>query len=579
MRSAGSMQTPPPTSTSASRRKTQRAQAAKFGQQSAPNARRQSVPGFVSGGDGGEITNAQLEASPLQFPSIQFSPDMFNFPVLGPATAPTYPQHKLFWDPGQGDGMDIDFSRNLEDPFNTDSRSTLDPFVSVHDQSFVSEASMSSSFLNFPLGGPLEVSAPISSTQKQTNLVPARGSLRDQSSRTTSSAAGVNPSLLFSSPGHSLEPLNEPTASSRILDEDALQPYAYQLQEAMREKAAGGASTIRKKRKPVDDSPAVKAALEALREDEANQSPPKRNKPDPIATQSSHRLPQSGHIPLKLRRGTSSPTKSSRENTRRTAVSLTIDASGRARTEARTIIDGPKPSFNDEGVLLDSQSDDSDSETSSENSTLAITTSQAPSFNLPATKSRQPKIGRFTTNPRSHSQKSSFTSVFTSSSYTDGMSGVFDESASVGVSRPRTVRQKSRSGSRKMSRPLISPDVFNDHTDENEVGEAETIMGSEDHKGTAQYELKKLLRGRTNETPAGLVSHRDPKAGKKSKNNLRPAYGSNAAPTASYNPPTTSSISPTTATDSDLSNPDSRAHEDVRCVCLVPGSDGQMIKW
>lgn len=525
------------------------------------------------------MTNAQIEVSPLQFPSIQFSPDIFNFPVLGPATAPAYPQHKLFWDPGQSDGMDIDFSRNLEDPFNTDSRTTLDPFISVHDQSFASQASMPSSFLNFPLDEPLEVSTTVSSSHKQTTLSPTKGSSRDKSSRTTSTAAGVNPSLLFSSPGRSSEPLNGSMASSQILNEDALQPYAYQIQEAMREKSTGGASVIGKKRKPVDDSPAVKAALESLREDDANRSPPKRNKPDLMTTQSSHRLPQSSHAPLKLRRGTSSPTKGSTENTRRTAVSLTIDASGRARTEARTIIDDPKSPLEDDSALPDSQSDGSDSESSSGNSILAITTSQAPSFNLPITKTRQPKIGRFATNPRSHSQKSSSTSVYTSSSYTDGMSGVFDEGASVGASRPRAVSQKSRSGSRKTSRPIISPDVFNSHADKDEVSEAETVMGSEDHKGTAQYELKKVLRGRAKETPAGLVNHRDPKNGKKPKNHLQPAYGSNAAPTASHNQHTFSSILPTTVTDPDLVSPNGRAHENVRCVCLVPTNDGQMINW
>ncbi|KAL9108004.1 MAG: hypothetical protein Q9187_008354, partial [Circinaria calcarea] len=577
MRSAGSMQTPPPTSTSASRRKTQRAQAAKFGQQSAASLRRQSVPEFTSTADGGETANAQLEASPLQFSGIQFSPDVFSFPLLGPATAPAYPQHKLFWDPGQSNGMDIDFSRNLEDPFNTDSCSTLDPFISVHDQSFATQISMPSSFLNFPLDGPLDISATGSSSHKQPKLVPAKEPTKDKCSRTTSTAPGVNPSLLFSSSSHLSETLNGSMASTRMLDEDALQPYAYQIQEAKREKAAGGVSTIRKKRKPVDDSPAVKAALEALREDDANRSPPKRNKPDPVDTQSSHRLPQSSRVPLKLRRGSSSPTKGSKENARRTAVSLTIDASGRARTEARTIIDDQKSSFENDRAPLDFQSDGSDSETSSGNSTLAITTSQAPSFDFTASKVRQPKMGRFATNPKSHSQKSSSTSVYTSSSYTDGLSGLFDKNGSVGASRTLSVNQQSRPGSRKISRPLVSPDVFGNHVDKDEMSDAETVMGSEDHKGTAQHELKKLLKNRAKDTSIGVVHHRDPKNGKTSKSHPQPAYGSNFAPTVSHNQHLFSSISPATVIDPDLANLDRGAHESIRCVCLVPSHDEQMI--
>lgn len=42
------------------------------------------------------------QPSPTMFPTLQFSPDIFATSPWGPATAPIYPQQRLFWDPNMG---------------------------------------------------------------------------------------------------------------------------------------------------------------------------------------------------------------------------------------------------------------------------------------------------------------------------------------------------------------------------------------------------------------------------------------------------------------------------------------------
>ena len=45
------------------------------------------------------------ETSPHLFPTLQFSPDLFQYPMSGPMTAPIVPQHRLFWDSNDDTAM------------------------------------------------------------------------------------------------------------------------------------------------------------------------------------------------------------------------------------------------------------------------------------------------------------------------------------------------------------------------------------------------------------------------------------------------------------------------------------------
>ena len=266
------MQTPPPTSTSASRRRAQQAQVAKLVQQSASAGRRMSTPLFPKN-QNGPVSAGPVETSPQPFSELQFSPDVFDFSMTGPATAPILPQHKLFWDSKPDDGLSMDFSDDLTSAFDRPNQPALDPFVSAHHHPTGSNLTTSSFSLSFPKNDLMHSSmTTAASTFDQGNHFSTDGSKRQNSSYPTRRLAhGVDPSLLFSSPGRSLDSRDGPADSSVILDEESLQPYAYQMQEARRELASGTISKPKKKRKPDVDSPAVKAALKTLRDGDADQ--------------------------------------------------------------------------------------------------------------------------------------------------------------------------------------------------------------------------------------------------------------------------------------------------------------------
>ncbi|MCJ1255932.1 hypothetical protein MMC24_003751 [Lignoscripta atroalba] len=589
MHSASSMQTPPPTSTSASRRKAQQAQVAKLVQQSAANGRRMSVPGF-SKGNHGETPTSQVEESPQQFSSLQFSPDVFGFPTSGPATAPIYPQHKLFWDPEQSDDMNIDFSAAMADPFSTGNEHALQPYVSAHHRTSTSQASMLPSFLDFPINAHGTKDHSITTgalPHGQANPVPTSGLTKNASSRTKSIGHAVDPSLLFSSPGRSFEPLTGSISSMAALDMETLQPYAYQMQEAKREQASGVKGRDKKKRGLEKDSPAVKAALESLREDENVRPIIRRSTTDSAVTRS---IPTQQIEQVSINRsrngqthGRLSPLKQTRKPSKRngqplrhrTAVTLTIDPSGRARTETKVVVEDSERSPLGERMDVDSRSVGSDGDTSSEDSGLAITTSHAPSFDFDPRPTKQPKLGRFVTDSRSHSQKSSYTSVYTTSSYADG------------VTKPAYVKSRAGSNPRSRTSHTLIPSSSLPRSGHESLSDSETVTDASD--GTAQSELKKVLRYRAKEEQRkaqtqGQCSKLGPINTNVFMNKSKVAsfdLDRDLTPSDSQTLNPFSNISPTTITDPDLATPStdcgSQSTESTRCVCHVQENDGQMI--
>ena len=170
-------------------------------------------------------TDHQVEESPSSnFPNLQFSPDGFGFPIsTGPATAPVYPQHKLFWDPEQSvDTMNLDFS--VDDSFTNFGlglQKQLEPYVSDHDQTTGVPLPSTPAFT---VTGTSHVSianltAPtFSMALNQTNTSPSTAIITQGSSRGKFTGTAVNPSLLFSSPG------GGPPPSRQIVQDDALKP-------------------------------------------------------------------------------------------------------------------------------------------------------------------------------------------------------------------------------------------------------------------------------------------------------------------------------------------------------------------
>ncbi|KAL8702519.1 MAG: hypothetical protein Q9201_004309 [Fulgogasparrea decipioides] len=494
MRSAGSMQTPPPTSTSTSRRKAQQVQVAKLAKESAASGRRMSSPNLPKAD--APTASAQVDASP-GFPSLQFSPELFSFPQsTGPATAPVLPQQKLFWDPEQSqDAMNLDFPANDTFALGTGLDNALDPFGASQEQATPSRLP-SSSFQ--ALDGSHDDLAVFPVSAK----VPSR---KFAKSRVTTNV--VNPSMLFSSPGRSSDLPNIPSQPNF---DTTLQPYAHQIQDAKRESEMLGPRKSKRRKGPEMDSPAVKAALETLR-DEGDDRPAARRSFTDSVLQSF----DDSHVKAALRDGKAietrkrispsrqqrgrrlSPYKSAEKAQKQTKLTLTIDSTGRATTEA--VKDQAGPSAHSR-MDVDSATEEDESSTSSEE--INIATSHRQSFSFARQKPKKAKLTRFALDPKTHSQKSSYASTLASNSTFSGV--------------PSTTSSQKRGTSRLSSQfddpGLLPPPSSDDRSSSTVVSDRldgkpghdsdETTVESDDGKGDAQSELKKMRQHRRQSRPS-----------------------------------------------------------------------------
>lgn len=568
---AGSMQTPPPTSTSASRRKAQQAQVAQLVKESAEKGRRMSFPNFGKG-ESAHGSVSQVEESPQQFPALQFSPEGFGFPASGPATAPVYPQHKLFWDPEQGgDTMNIDFP--MDDTFASFGmglQKNSDPFVSTTDFA---------NGMQFPTSPAFN----LISTSNENTATFITSSHAESPSHMIKSARGkfagnvVNPSLLFSSPGRAADVAAMPVVSQAIED-DTLRPYAHQLRDAQIELDIQRARKPKRKRAPeTGDSPAVKAALLTLREDQPGRSGIERDHIDDIieARAIARSRSRNSYVYTKERTEVGSRSLQKRRSRsrlhdsqrKRSSVTLTIDASGRAKT---VVADDTKHAPRSE-LLVESDSEESESDSSS--SSAEMVTSQPQSFAFPSQRLKQPKLGRFLNNPKSHSQRSSYASTL--------------GSASIAKAIP-TQQTSSDMHSQHISQ------AYNGTGGNDVESEAETVIDTDDDRGDAQSELKKVLRSRSQKRVSKQAMRPESRDGFTGQRRAYPSQGGQLHPyhaTGSHTPghhgfqDPYSNISPTTITDPDLSTPttgrESNASADsTRCVCHITEDFGEvMIQW
>lgn len=584
MRSAGSMQTPPPTSTSVSRRKIQQAQAAKLAKQPAATGRRMSSPGIGSG-DTAETTVPHVDTSP-GFPSLQFSPEVFNFPNPGPATAPVFPQQKLFWDPEQNqDAMNLDFSGNDGFALGIGIDKNLDPFVSGPDP-------------NTPSRPPSSSFQALEGSQDDLAVFPVSAKVPAKKfSKSRLAASVVNPSMLFSSPGHSSELSNIP--SSQVDIDSTLQPYAHQIQDAEREIEILGSRKSKRRKGTEVDSPAVKEALATLRDEDTDRPPVRRSITDSVlqsfddthvkaalrerkAMERQRQISASRH----QRNRRLSPYKSAQSPQKRTTLTLTIDSSGRAKTETKVVKPDAGPSC-DSIMDLDSASEEDESSTTSDD--MDIATSQRQSFGFAKKKANRGKLTRFALDSKTHSQKSSYASTFASSSTFSGpkpikhqvmsnLSSHFDDPSLLPL---------PPSDDRASSSTVISDRLDGRDTHESDTG---TTIDSDDPKGDAQSELKKIRQQRQHSKSRQVSQSTQQKNRSFQYPNplsTKPAqtfpYAGNLTPNHGAQDPF--NISPTTITDPDLTTPNSAgdshvSSEATRCVCRGTESDGDlMILW
>ena len=592
-RSADSMQTPPPTSTSVSRRKGEQVQTPKVSSGSAASLRRMSTPTGPKPRKG-EGLSAQVEESPLQLGTLQFSPDGLGFSMSGSATVPAYPQHKLFWDSNHnGDGMSMDFPY---EPFalGLENSKNLDSFKSSHQRANVSHLP-SSSLDELGIRDSREMDL-----ERSTNHDPVNPADFISSGLVTQNVPkGVNPSLLFSSPRQA----EQQSVPVQGIPNEALQPYASQLRDAQIDHESGLERVPKRRRKIFDDSPAVKAALQSLREEtESRTSEDFSDDVIPVpsrvanvkASRATSRASESSRRPgstRNLQRGTHhqasvQPLKS------RTAVTLTIDENGRAKTETKIIHEGAGLSeqLPNSNSKVTNDSEEGESTSSSESDEMVI--SQPQSFAFPTQKAGKPRMARFMTDSKTHSQKSSYTSTLASSNAGYSLAASDKSDLRTGSARgPRSSSRRESPATRRLHRVRPSTGVSNDV---NQVrggrdieinSEAESITTSDDDQGDAQSELKKIVRVRAQSRSsiqgrARKTSNVSPS----SRAQMPPDLFGALAFSHEDGTNTLNNISPTTITDPGLSTPgtgrDSLLGEATRCVCPGYEIEGElMILW
>lgn len=592
LRSAGSMQTPPPTTSSASRRKMQQTQLGKLAKQSDVSAARQVSMSSMHKPGGAEAAGSQIEEPYLHLGDFQLSPHAFDFPPPGAASSPGFPQHKLFWNPDQSkDAMNLDFP--IDNPFSvSNSPKGLDLFTAgCQGPQFPASAS----FNDFSTKSGQTTDASILldlDLGNHPDFVPQFGILSEGKSFTKVLGKGVNPSLLFSSPGR----LPSPSQSAGLCRSDALQPYAQQIREAQLENQLSRERRAKKRRRPKADSPAVKFALQALR-DEQEQAQDISSDVNETATDRAIQLlrrPKSQRSLVSFQSSKTSAhvrysgtprletSKISRPRKKRPVVTLMIDAEGRAKTETKVVCDDddieePSPHS---GMDMDSDSEDSES-TSSSGSTIMLL-SRPQSFSFTNQSHRKPELPRVSTDPKRHSQMSSYSSNLTKNSK------IMED-----TKRPRGTPGADAHGRSypinrlRRASPPTTISEGSGHTRRIAAGgesDPETLS-SDDGKGEAQYELKKIMQERARDRAvmrSGLkngpmrddhacVSHGDLMqqrySGSSNRRRASDAY---------------ENISPTTITDPGSATPSTgtEGYETTRCVCQHSEIEGElMILW
>ena len=569
MQSASSIQTPPPTSSSTSKRRAQEMQDLRALRTPEKGGRNEHSPT-----KGGAQYSAITEASPQPFGNLGFSPDVLDFTNTGPATAPAYTQNKILWDSNpETNAMNIDFSGGdlFSNAFATGENSNLDSLLVTPKQTVIPH-NLESSFAH----DDSMIGLSSNNNSQQATFLSNFGLSTSPGKQL---GGAVDPSLLFSSPSG---PAHHPTQTfgTDLAMDDLLQPYAHQIHEARREKDDGSQRPAKRRKKPKTDSPAVKLALQNLKGDNISSASSKLSSSSrSIVEDDSNRAafppppqdeirPRSRAVPGQPHHRRPSQTGSGLQ--RRTSVRLEIDADGRAQAKTEIIRDKKRP------TSRSSSSDDSDEE-SSEEEQRPINPSFTQSFGISKLGLSQPKLARFSVDPRSHSQKSSYQSTVgpTRRSSMQSSSHRFR-----GSTPQKTQGKRSLPSDQKSSSATISE--IGSHSRASDSATEPMIDSDDDENGVdhgnAQHELKKILRSRSKRRSQNLGV----RSGQQFGPEISRAYHN--APVSAY--AGYENTSPTTITDPDAITPRTAVSQQnqveglTRCVCHSHGGDGEaMILW
>ncbi|KAK6398464.1 hypothetical protein LTR65_000015 [Meristemomyces frigidus] len=335
------MQTPPPTRGTSARKAQQATQPISFGTPSTIHSRRFLTPQHP-------VVHSNMppgQQTQPQFAQLQFSPEVYQFANVGPASALAMPQTQLLWDQTGGPVL-FPQQRPLDDPFapgmtQAAAWSQHSPHQSVQAVAF---------------GTPAMVSFPVQPPHlRPSSAVPLGSNVRPLLAPHSTSTS-LDPSLIYSSP-------------MRPIVRSNTQPTPDRAIPAMKRKDSAAPNQTRDSKSPTDSAPFFTGP--GLRR--SNTTGPSRPTSAQLSTSSADILGRSisvTHMPR-----TSSPLKrvgraplgsiSEYKPRHRASVILTVDENGNARTETTRADDSPTKSIRERYPgLFDSDTSDDDSDTS-----------------------------------------------------------------------------------------------------------------------------------------------------------------------------------------------------------------------
>lgn len=579
VRSAATIQTPPPTSTS--HRKTLDPGDGYFG-----TSRKLSA-----------VTETQLEtpsriiaSSPHLFANFQNSPDFFQFSNIDATSSPFFPQQKLFLD---------------QDVENISSQASTDPFVDGGTFTATSAAVSQLQALQALDVPPLptiqgSLDLPEFSTDMNFGIgptAPADAALFPtpfSASPRVPMTKTEDPSLFLSSPARRFGPpqtVPQPMSASK----PKRQPYHHQTEEAKREQLLRA-----RERQPLagnfsddeeeDDDDFTPRAAASIR-------PSLARSKTTTAVSTVHNRQQSQQsfasslastngIKKTPSKGRSSPVKAIRQSlpransscvpTRSQSLVLKIDKDGRAKTEFQDALDAAAGGFTgltDPISEMDIDGSITESETdSAEFSDSPAFHSARNSFAFPSALTR-PKVSRTGSISRPNS-KSSFASTVSSSS---GRRSPWAESR---PARPQSAIMPAEWANTPQRFATITNANFTRQSSSTDS----TLPDPEEDAGDAQHALRQVLKGRGRNTIGRAAGSNIMKARMSGSQTMHHLQSSPPGIGAMFDLRSGDSTSPTTLTDPDLATPSSDRHSNpssgTRCVCKSLDNGGHlMIQW
>lgn len=556
-RNAGSMQTPPPTSTS--RRKVQEHNVEGLGEPSSRLSAHNTGPSHL------DTPSRVAGISPRMLWGLQGSPDLFQVPSADPVASPFLPQHRLFWD---GDStQQQDSGSNTTDPFAPSSRASADSTFTVGSPGGRNDLPqlplMQESLKLQGLGTGSRSGAAM---QEHTFTAPF-----STSPRVTSAD---DPSMFLSSPARRFGP-TEPRAEAALPPRRSRQPYHYQIEESKREDELRRARSQGRNRSSFawdeDDEFHPSPGRPGVRRSSTHTGNPLSHGRQPRPLSFSGSMAPSSGVKKTPTRGRLSPLKGRLHPTQRSfsvapvqpptqPVVLKIDKDGRAKTEMKAT---RSPVFGGMGITdmdFDGPSTESDSNASDEYPALAA--SRNTSFTFPDATPQKPNYARSQSTSRPHSKSSSYSSTAASSHsgrhspWADSSRGKTPHS---GTFRPIREHMGGPSGASSANLPDVEED-----------------------SGDAQHALKLVMNSRGRQPrPRGSAYPLSTRGSSRSSGQMRSSPPSCRSQFDFQSDDATAS--PMTSTDSDFTPSTTRQSNPsngTRCICNSMDNGGHlMIQW